>query len=301
MNAAKNNAVADGFGRTFTIVREFAAPRELVWRACTEAHHLAQWWGPEGFSAPVCEWDAKPGNKIHVVMRAPDGTDFPMGGEFREVVPQRKLVTITGGLDAQGRTLFEIRHTLTLTGRGGRTKLTMRSRVIRTTPGAGRYIGGFETGMTMSLARLEGHLAQGTEPLVFERTLNAPAATVWKALTSVRAMKEWYFEMEGFKPRVGCAFGFTVEHKGRTYIHRCKITAVIPQKRLAYTWRYAGVAGNSMVSFELTPKGRRTHLRLTHLGLESFPAHLDFARNNFVNGWTAIIGSNLPKFLKTQP
>jgi uncharacterized protein YndB with AHSA1/START domain len=174
MTVKKNKLVEDCVGREFVITREFAAPQELVWQACTEARMLAQWWGPRGFTAPVCEWDAKPGNKIYVVMRAPDGTRYPMGGEFREVVPTERLVTVTGALDEQGEFRFEILHVMTLVEREGRTKLTMHSRVISATAGAGKYIGGFEAGMTQSLERL-GELV--VKPAIkagrLERSINA--------------------------------------------------------------------------------------------------------------------------------
>jgi uncharacterized protein YndB with AHSA1/START domain len=152
-----NPKLAEGLvGKEFVIVREYDAPRALVWRTCTEAEHVAQWWGPRGFTAPVCEWIAKPGNEIYVVMRAPDGTRYPMGGEFLEVVPPEKLVTITGPLDENGDLMFEIRHVLTLDELpDGKTKLTMRSQVVKVAvPDAGKYIGGFEAGMTQSLERL---------------------------------------------------------------------------------------------------------------------------------------------------
>ena len=64
--AAKTKAADDCLGREFVITREFAAPRQLVFKACTDPNHLAQWWGPKGFSNPVCEWDARPGGKIYV-------------------------------------------------------------------------------------------------------------------------------------------------------------------------------------------------------------------------------------------
>jgi uncharacterized protein YndB with AHSA1/START domain len=146
-------------GKEYVITREYAAPRELVWRACTEAKHVAQWWGPRGFTAPVCEWDAQPGNKIYVVMRAPNGTRYPMGGEFLEVVPPERLVTLAGALDEKGDLLFEFRHTLTLAEQDGITKLTMHSQVVRViAPDAAKYISGFEAGMTQSLERLGEHL-----------------------------------------------------------------------------------------------------------------------------------------------
>ena len=152
---AKTKAVEDYTGREFVITREYDAPRELVWLACTDAKHLAQWWGPRGFTAPVCEWNAQPGSKLYVVMRAPDGTRYPMGGEFLEVVPPEKLVTMTGALDDTGDLMFEFRHTLTLVEQDGKTKLTMRSRLMKMiAPDAAKYIGGFEAGMTQSLERL---------------------------------------------------------------------------------------------------------------------------------------------------
>jgi uncharacterized protein YndB with AHSA1/START domain len=261
---------------------------------------LAQWWGPKGFSNPVCEWDARPGGKIYVVMRAPDGTDFPMGGECREVVPPERLVTVTGALDERGKMLFEILHTLTLAERNGKTKLAMHSRVIRTTAGAGRYIGGFETGMTLSLERLAGHLAAKTEPFVIERTFNAPVALVWKAITDKTDMARWYFELKEFRPEAGFEFEFTVECEGVKYCHRCKITDVIPQKRLAYTWRYEGHPGDSLVTFELLAEGAKTRLRLTHTGLETFPPLPCFVRKNFAAGWTELIGSSLKEFVETK-
>ena len=104
----KNNGPASPLGKEFTIIREYDAPRELVWRACTEPDHLAQWWGPKGFTAPVCDWDVRPGGKIHVVMRGPEGTDYAMGGEFREIDPPSRLVTMTGALDEKGQFLFQL-------------------------------------------------------------------------------------------------------------------------------------------------------------------------------------------------
>ncbi|MGC3991968.1 MAG: SRPBCC family protein [Chthoniobacteraceae bacterium] len=287
-------------GREFTIIREFDAPRELVWKACTDAAHLAQWWGPKGFSNPICEWDPVPGGRIYVVMRGPNGEDYPMGGEFREIVAPEKLVTVTGAMGADGALLFEILHTMTLTEEQGKTKLTMFSRVISTTPGAERYIGGFEMGMTMTLERLGEHLGQKTEPFIIERTFDAPVEKVWSAISDREQMKHWYFELEAFRAEEGTEFEFTVEHEGMTFRHRCTVMEVIPQKRLAYTWRYEGHPGDSLVSFDLIAEGAKTRLKLTHVGLESFPATPQFARANFMRGWTHLVGTDLKEFVETK-
>ena len=154
----KIKAVEDFIGRKFVITREFDAPRELVFQAWTDPKHLAQWWGPRGFTNSVCEWDVQPGGKIYVVMRAPNGERYPMGGEFREIVAPEKLVFTTGALDEKGEMMFEFLHTAAFTEANRKTKLTLHSNVIKTTDGANKYIGGFEAGMTQSLEKLSEFL-----------------------------------------------------------------------------------------------------------------------------------------------
>ena len=139
-----------------------------------------------------------------------------------------------------------------------------------------------------------------SEAVVIERTFNAPIARVWKALTDVDDMRRWYFDLKEFKPEVGFEFEFTVEHEGFKYHHLCKVTEVIPQKKLTYTWRYKGHQGDSLVTFELFADGDKTRLKLTHEGLETFPKTPSFARRSFMEGWTQIIGSSLKEFVETK-
>lgn len=136
------------------------------------------------------------------------------------------------------------------------------------------------------------------EAVVVERTFNAPVARVWKALTEADEMRVWYFDLKEFKPEVGFEFEFSVEHEGVNYHHLCQVTEVIPQKKIAYTWRYKGQPGDSLVTFELFPEGDKTRLKLTHTGIESFPKTAAYARKNFEAGWTAIIGSELKQFVE---
>jgi uncharacterized protein YndB with AHSA1/START domain len=133
---------------------------------------------------------------------------------------------------------------------------------------------------------------------VIERTLNAPVSRVWKALTNKEDIKQWSFEMKEFKPQKGFEFQFYGEKDGFKYDHRCKIIEAIPEKKLSYTWRYEGFEGNSLVTIELFAEGNKTRLKLTHEGLETFPKTTDFAKENFVAGWTMIIGENLKKFVE---
>lgn len=136
-------------------------------------------------------------------------------------------------------------------------------------------------------------------PLMLERVFNAPVSKVWAALTDADEMKQWYFDLPGFKPETGFKFEFTGGHDdGIQYLHLCEVTEVIPERKLSYSWRYDGYAGNSLVTFELFAQGDQTLLRLTHAGLETFPkANPDLAVKNFVEGWNHIINLSLRQYL----
>ena len=137
------------------------------------------------------------------------------------------------------------------------------------------------------------------EPIIIERTYHAPIEKVWKAITDKNEMKQWYFDLAEFNPVVGFEFSFEGGPEDRKYIHHCKITEVITNKKLTYSWRYEGYNGISFVTFELFDEGSQTRVRLTHEGLESFPPdNLDFAKSNFVEGWTAILGASLKDYLE---
>ena len=140
------------------------------------------------------------------------------------------------------------------------------------------------------------------EPFVIERTFNAPIEKIWKAITDKDQMKQWYFDLAEFKPEVGFEFSFYGEGKqGEKFLHLCTITDVVKNKKLRHSWRYEGYEGNSFVTFELFDEGEKTRLKLTHEGLETFPvtAHNDFAKENFAEGWTYIIGTALQKFIES--
>ncbi|WP_197439978.1 SRPBCC family protein [Calycomorphotria hydatis] len=73
--------------RTIVITREFNAPRQLVWDAFTKPEHIPGWWGPEGFSTRVEEYNFEVGGRSKYVMTGPDGTEYPVGGTFLSIDP----------------------------------------------------------------------------------------------------------------------------------------------------------------------------------------------------------------------
>jgi uncharacterized protein YndB with AHSA1/START domain len=96
-----------------TLTRVFDAPRTLVWKAWTDPKMMAQWFGPRGFTAPVCELDVRKGGTLRIVMRGPDGNDYPMKGVFLKVIEPEQLVFTNIAIDNDGNHLLEGETTVT--------------------------------------------------------------------------------------------------------------------------------------------------------------------------------------------
>lgn len=138
--------------------RVFDAPRDLVWKAWTDAKQLAQWWGPRGFTTPRCELDLRVGGAIRIDMKGPDGTVYPMSGVYQEIIEPERLVFTSAALDKSGKPLFENLNIVTFAEQGGRTTVTLHSRVVETTAEGAPYLAGMEEGWSMTLDRLETYV-----------------------------------------------------------------------------------------------------------------------------------------------
>jgi uncharacterized protein YndB with AHSA1/START domain len=248
------------------ISRVFDAPRELVFQAWTDPVHLAQWWGPRGFTNPVCEWSARPGAKVHVVMRAPNGTDYPMAGAFREVVAPEKLVFTTGALDAAGQLMFEFLHILEFVAQGDKTKLTLRSRLVATTPGSERYTNGFKAGMSQSwekLAELADELKART--VTSTRRLAAAPASVFQAFAQPQVLAQWWGpagftnRIDEFDLRPGGRWRIVMRApNGTEYPNESEFLAVMPSARLVFL--HLGPLHRYVMMMTFAPEGAGTRL-----------------------------------------
>ncbi len=87
------------------VTRVFDAPRELVWKAWTDPKYIMQWWGPKGFTAPVCEMDFRVGGKLLLCMRTPEGYEGWNAVEYYEIVPYEKIVSLMYFSDSKGNKL----------------------------------------------------------------------------------------------------------------------------------------------------------------------------------------------------
>ena len=155
MTADRTNPLIE---REVTITRIFNAPRAVVFRAWTDPVQLAQWWGPKGFTNPVCEIDVRIGGALRIHMRGPDGSIYPMKGEFREILPPERLAFTNIALDEAGTAILEGFTTVTFADDDGKTRLTLHTRARAVVDKAAAYLQGIEMGWTMSIDKLEALL-----------------------------------------------------------------------------------------------------------------------------------------------
>jgi uncharacterized protein YndB with AHSA1/START domain len=156
---AENNMKVERKGTELTITHVLQAPRALVFKVWTDPTHVAQWWGPKGFTNPVCEIDLRVGGEIRIHMRAPDGNVYPMSGIYSEIVEPERLVFVSAALDKSGNPLFEVVTTVTFVDMGTATKLTMHAVASKIRPEGMQHVEGMEEGWRQSFARLIEYVA----------------------------------------------------------------------------------------------------------------------------------------------
>lgn len=91
--------------KQIVVSRSFDAPLDLVWQAWTEPKHFMQWYGPKGFSTPMCEIDFRVGGRHLWSMLSPDGKQMYYTGEYKEILPMERIVYSDGMSDAEGNAI----------------------------------------------------------------------------------------------------------------------------------------------------------------------------------------------------
>ncbi len=124
--------------KELVIARFFNAPRLRVWKAWTEPDRMMRWWGPKGFTCPVCKTDFRIGGRYHSAMLSPDGKYYWSTGVYREIVPLEKIVDTDSFSDEKGNVVpathygmsedfpLELLVTVTLEEQNGKTRLTLQ-------------------------------------------------------------------------------------------------------------------------------------------------------------------------------
>jgi len=165
----------------FVITRTLDAPRDPVWKAWTDPAHLARWWGPHGFTCPVCEVDLRVGGAYRLVMRGTDEMpepyrgDYPMSGVYREVAPPERLVftartdghpdwwneMLNGLRGTPGAPAPEVLFTVTFAEAPGGTLVTIHARFPSDVDRDAFVEMGMNEGWRQSLEKLEALVAEG--------------------------------------------------------------------------------------------------------------------------------------------
>jgi len=162
MAQGKTQVVTEPENRTLIISRVFDAPRALVFAAFTKPEHLAQWWGPKGWTLPVCTVDFRPGGVWHYCMRGPNGEESWGRAVYREIVEPERIVSVDAFSDAEGNVVAGMPAmviTLTFEEHDGKTTLTNRAQFTTVADVEAALAMGMMQGLTETWDRLDAYLA----------------------------------------------------------------------------------------------------------------------------------------------
>ena len=258
---ARISAATESSEWDLVITRVFDAPRELVFKAWTETKHMAQWWGPSGFTNPVCELDVRAGGAIRIHMRAPDGVVYPMKGVFEEIDEPERLVFIGSALDEKGNSMFDVLNTVIFAEQHGKTALTLKARVIKAAAQAPQYLQGMQAGWTQSLDRLGAHLdsisqrsneeRSSQKEFVLTRGFDAPRALVFKAWTEAEGLALWWgpkgcaIKVYRLDLRPGGVFHYSMRREGQEMWGKFVYREIAVPERIVFVNSFADEKGDT--------------------------------------------------------
>ena len=156
--AERNSIDLDSDPRAIIGTRVLDAPRTLVFAAWSDPKHLAQWWGPNGFTTTTHAFDFRAGGVWRFVMHGPDGRDYQNRITFDEIVaPERIVYRHRGGDDVEP---VQFNTTVLFEDLGSKTKLVWRG-VFPSAEDRARVIKeyGADSGLVQTIARLADYVA----------------------------------------------------------------------------------------------------------------------------------------------
>jgi len=166
MAEATNGPTTVSAEGVLVIERIFDAPRELVWKAWAEPERFMRWYGPKGFTTPVCRIDFRVGGVWLNCMRSPDGWEMWSTGIYHEIAALERIVTTASSADPEGNVVsashygmpsdlpLEMLWTVTFEDLDGKTKMTLRHEGLP----AGEMKDGAGVGWNESFDKLAAYL-----------------------------------------------------------------------------------------------------------------------------------------------
>lgn len=184
MPATKSAATSEE-ARSISATRLFDAPPDKVFQMWSNAEHLANWWGPRGFTITTHEFSFQPGGRWSFIMHGPDGRDYKNEIVFRTIDRPNRIAyshVSTPPFEAEA----------TFVDRGGKTEVTMKGvwESVELRDRVARQFNAIQ-GMHDTLDRL-GEAVAYNDAFEISRTFDAPRDLVWKAWTESDRMAQWF-------------------------------------------------------------------------------------------------------------
>lgn len=146
--------------RELVITRDFDVPARFLFQAYSQPEHLIRWFGPKGWPLTLCEVDFRVGGRFRFAMTGPSGIqDGPFGGEYREIVPDRRIV-FDNGFEKPGSPRMVMTVTLDEAAGGDSTTLTLHT-LFESVAMRDEYVGlGIEEGIASGYDQLAEVVAE---------------------------------------------------------------------------------------------------------------------------------------------
>jgi uncharacterized protein YndB with AHSA1/START domain len=237
------------------VSRTFAAPRETVFKAWSSADHIKRWFCPNGYSVPEAKVEMRVGGAFEVCMRSPEGVDHWTKGTFTEVVAPERLTIDHHIIDpCGGGPLFSAVTRVKFSAADGGTLMeVVQTYVVVNAAQAEQMLKGAPEGWRQTLdkleaevARIDGHRVRSAVHGAFhlERTYDATADQVYRALSDEAAKSRWFYGPEGWR-LIERAMDFRVGGRERvrggfqggvTTTFDATYHDIVPRERIVYTY-----------------------------------------------------------------
>lgn len=281
----------DAATQPLRLSRTFHARRETVFKAWTSAEHVQRWFCPATYTAPDARVELRVGGPFEVCMRSPGGTEHWTRGTFAEVTPHTRLVLDLYAVDASGKQLFRAYTEVEFSDALGGTRVDIVQTYTFIDPAmAAPMVAGASEGWRTTLdklgaevVRMQGGSGIETRSVVhatfdLERTYDAPAALVWRALTDEAAKQKWFGGTPGswelLERHMDVRPGGRERLKGRwaggvTSTFDATYHDVIANERLVYSYEMHlddKKISVSLATMQLKAQGGKTTLMVTEQG-----------------------------------
>jgi uncharacterized protein YndB with AHSA1/START domain len=285
-----NDAASTIHPAPLRVSRLFSAPRETVFKAWSSADHVKRWFCPNGYSVPEAKVEMRVGGAFEVCMRSPEGVDHWTRGTFTEVAAPERLTIDHHVIDpCGGGPLFSaVTQVKFSEGPGGTLMEVVQTYSFPATAQAAQMLKGAPEGWRQTLDKLEAEVSRlqanhGGRSVVhgdfrLERTYDATAEQVYRALSDEAAKGRWFYGPEGWRLiertmdfRVGgrerVKGGF---ESGVTTTFDAVYHDIVPRERIVYAYEMhldERKISVSLATLEIEPLGAgRTKLKVCEQG-----------------------------------